>query len=105
LIILDDTIKVHITESLISESRRLFLSLPFASDDEEMWGEVSSIGERYLTSEGINKLKSMIREEKLNISQERNARIQGWIQLIMVLSGLIGTLTGFFAILFQFYKH
>jgi hypothetical protein len=105
LTILEDTIKVHITQSLLSETRRLFLTVPFDNEDEEMWGGFASVGERYLTNQGINLLKSLIREEKLSISRERNERMKSWFQLITILSGLVGTLTGFLAILYQFYKH
>jgi hypothetical protein len=107
--IMGDTIQSYITDALISEARKLFLTIPYYSEindeNDEMWSGVSSIGERHLSLKGINMLKSSIREERLNISRERNERMKGWIQPITVLSGLIGTLIGLLAIIYQFYKH
>lgn len=109
LTIIEDSIKSYMTESLISEAKKLFLEIPYYSEvdskNEELWSGVSSIGEYHLTQKGIDILKESIRKERLDISLERNERMKRWILPITALSGLIGTIIGLLAILYQFYKH
>ncbi len=63
-------------------------------DDKESWEDQHYERGRVLTSKGVWKLKQLIRQEK-------RERREGFIIWIAALTGIIGALTGFAAVLLK----
>lgn len=68
------------------------LKLPTYHGDSTVWEESTYTNEHILTDEGLAKLRSAIRNE-------RHERFRGAFSWISIIIGLIGALTGLFAVI------
>jgi len=82
------------TKYLMSRARRLVVPLPDWNDDR-LWSIEANTGEHVLTAAGINELRAAIRAEK----KARREAVQSWLPWVGALTGIIGALTGLFAVL------
>ena len=89
---LDDEIALTITKFWVSKAEGLFLPIP-ERDDNALWAETTQIPDRrVLTPKGVTMVRSQVRAE-------RKAQMETWLPLLAAVTGLIGTLIGFVAIL------
>jgi len=89
---IDDEIAIMVTNYLTRQANRKFVPIP-SHTDNIMWTQCSIL--RYqdiLTSQGINLLRTSLRAE----IKDRN---EMWITILAALTGVIGALTGFVAII------
>lgn len=92
--ILDEEISLLVTNYLEGQSKRYFLPLP-ERNDQKMWTECGIISkQRVLTSHGISEVRSALRKE----AKERMEII---FTFLVILTGIIGAITGLLAILLR----
>jgi hypothetical protein len=84
------------TSRLLRTARRLHVPYPPPwPRDNEFWQRGHMTGSWYLTTAGINKVRAEIRGE-----QKARQELRGhWIAWVAAISGLVGMLTGLFAVL------
>lgn len=95
--------QLQTTRQLMAERRKFNLPSPPRTDDENAdtgyWQRSRVTGDRYLTSDGVQRMKEILREEK----QWHMRRREHWTKLIgqgaTALTGLIGALIGLVTIL------
>lgn len=89
----------YITRSLLKQARHLRVPIPRQSDsrgeDTEFWYAGNKTVGRYLTNEGVKRLREEIRSE-MKARREARAHLTAWLA---ALTGLIGAITGFLAVL------
>ena len=88
-ILLSDQLDIATTAYWRRRCADLVVPMP-GYDNEEMWQYSNQLGEKYLTTNGIVQVKSAIRTEQ----RERIANLG---QIIVILTGLVGALTGLVA--------
>lgn len=101
-LLVKEEISSHITNSLLRESKKLLILMPFSNDDEEMWDLTETTADRILTGKGVSLLKEAIRKERAEISEDKKQRRDNWLPWIAAVSGLIGITTGLLAVLSSF---
>lgn len=90
---IQDEIDLLVTRRLTELARRLILPLP-KYDDEEMWIPSQSCRAKVLTEQGVVEVRSTIRQE---LKERRDA----YLPWIVVLVGLLGTITGLLAVILR----
>lgn len=89
----------YLTRKLLSEARRLRVSIPHRTTSEgnksDYWYTGRYTGGYYLTDEGITALRSEIRNERKARHEERAK----WVVWLSATTGLIGTITALVALL------
>ena len=93
--LIDEERRQLITDKYFRKANRLFVPTPpfTPEDDNKIWKH--SNGFLYLTDEGLATVREEIEKEQ---KRRREARAH-WIQWLLALTGLIGTIIGLFAVL------
>ena len=91
---IEDEINLLVTSRLCSMASKFMLPIPDRSN-EDMWTDTNNYSnQQLLMPKGISELRSMIRKEQ----RERIGHIVLWLS---ALTGVIGALTGLFAVLLK----
>src|SRR5262249_31932337 len=90
----DERVRAIHTRYLVRIAERLLVSLP--PQESPDWKK-TMLGDRYLSDEAFVRGRTAIREEK----KSRREEVLGWLPAIGTVTGVIGALTGLFAILLK----
>ncbi len=95
----DDETQSHVTFSLIRRANQLSVRTP-SRDDETLWRESPlNANVRYLNANGISVLTESIRVEQQKRRDERSAHLEATGKIVVLLTGLAGTVIGIIAML------
>ncbi len=90
---IEEEVKSLISRKWIQKAEKLFLPMPSYAEND-CWETGNYTERRFLTPIGINKIRSLVRDE---ISAQRKAILEWVIPVI----GLIGAVTGLVAVIFN----
>jgi hypothetical protein len=99
-----DLIEMRYSQKLCDEARRLGVEIPdHIDDDQGMWRRVETTpegGDMALTPKGRSRLRKLIDAEKARCFEVKTLWLMKfWFLLLASLVGIIGALTGLFAVL------
>jgi hypothetical protein len=98
IFMVDDDIAYLRTRYFRSKADKMLLSLPERKKEDGYWEESDYLGRWVLTMEGIAHVRELIRKEQKERLEVTSHRIAIWTGILTALTGLIGVLIGFVAI-------
>ena len=88
----DEEIRSLVTDYLVSKAQKMFLPVPSLREEDGFWEQGRYYASWYLTNKGVAMVRKSIRaekDEKFNLA----------IRLAPAIIGIIGALTGMFAVI------
>jgi hypothetical protein len=90
----DEEISILATDNLIRKARNRFVPIP-SHETDGMWEQCDAISNRYvLTSKGISELRLALRKEQ-------KERLELFVMVLAILTGIIGAVTGLMAVIIK----
>lgn len=100
---IDTDIEILLSDSVIQEARRLDVEIPRQRgevDEDPNWEQSNFFGRVYLSTKGRSDLRRRVDEVKMRRFEVKTLWVtKFWLPLLAALVGIIGALTGLFAVL------